>query len=557
MKRSAGTRARLGVQSRHGRVLKHGHGDTGNLVLGWRLDGNGDPEYWMSPGERPRPGAQSDSSLLTLPAESLGSNTIIVAQSGSGKSSFLSRIVEELLLSSSAHCLIIDPNSDFRYFPEVGSTGAWTAVSYNPTTHSGRLHTEKSAAEFKRRWSKIKHQITILTGGIPGPLSSPTMRRPTVGWRYLPQDFLTDGLDSVHRVEMRHCHTFFKSLAEIYETGLRLRSRASVAEEDHLRGSLDILRKVEPVFSSLAEARSENRLHGSEGILRLMEEELGQRMQLPGARAYSAVRTSANQTGSKEDLQHRREDFYYRRIARNLEKAAVAFGHFTDVTGRHYFGLLEDLHAEGILSDKLVEPSPRRVEILDLPSIKLRSTRNLLVASLLDLAIARATDEWESARAQVYTEPDSRPTRRPFFIILDEAHNFIPADDAAADSSLKLVRDRFRTIAAEGRKLGLFLILATQRPDKIDKFVLSECQNKAIMRLDSEASLSLVADALGMQDAKNVMRKRCVGTGYRALLTGRWTDYVSVPIYPAPRRTMEGGGSLDTGHWAPSEQQDS
>lgn len=525
------------------------------LVLGWKLDGNGDPEYWVSASGHPRPGSQPESSLVTLPARVLGTNTIIVAQSGSGKSSFLARLIEELLLSSPAHCLIIDPNSDFRYFPEVGNAAQWPGAKYNPKTHSGRLFTEKSAAEFKRRWSTIGGQIAILTGNVPEdiPSANSTMQAPTIHWRYVPPDFQLEGLDSVHRVEMRHCHTFFISLAEVCESGTILHTPGSEAE-----GSLDILGQVEPIFSALAEARDAGRLHGNEDVIRLMDNELGQRMPLPGGHSYSEAKTLGRLTISSEedggrtiDYRQAHEEFHYRRIARNLDKAAVAFGHFSNVTGRHYFGVLQDLHTAGLLSDRLEDAEPRRVEILDLPSIDIRSNRYLLVASYLDRVIARVTRDWEKARSATYLDPNSRPRRRPFFVVLDEAHNLIPGDDSAVDPSLKLVRDRIRVIAAEGRKLGLYLIVATQRPDKIDRFILSECQNKAVMRLDNEAALELVARALEMQDAEGTMRKRCLGSGYRVLLTGSWTEHKPVPMYPAPRRTMEGGGSLDESDWAP------
>lgn len=290
-----------------------------------------------------------------------------------------------------------------------------------------------------------------------------------------------------------------------------------------------------------------------------MDNELGQRMQLPGGHSYSEAKSLGRLTVSPESDDVRtisfrqvQEEFHYRRIARNLDKAAVAFGHFSNLTGRHYFAVLQDLHNASLLSDRLEEVGSRRVEVLDLPSIELRSNRYLLVASYLDRVIARATEAWEKARSATYLDPNSHPRRHPFFVVLDEAHNLIPGDDSLVDPSLKLVRDRIRIIAAEGRKFGLYLIVATQRPDKIDRFILSECQNKAVLRLDNEAALGFVANALEMQDAEGTMRKRCIGSGYRVLLAGRWTDHKAVPIYPAPRRTMEGGGSLDESDWLPT-----
>ena len=62
-----------------------------------------------------------------------------------------------------------------------------------------------------------------------------------------------------------------------------------------------------------------------------------------------------------------------------------------------------------------------------------------------------------------------------------------------------LVREQFRTIAAEGRKFGLFLILVSQRPDKLDDLVLSECGNKAILHLDSQSMVDKVIKTLGLE----------------------------------------------------------
>jgi DNA helicase HerA-like ATPase len=62
-------------------------------------------------------------------------------------------------------------------------------------------------------------------------------------------------------------------------------------------------------------------------------------------------------------------------------------------------------------------------------------------------------------------------TRVPVFVVLEEAHNFIPEEPR--NRAQAALRDQFRTIAAEGRKYGLFLILVSQRPDKLDHLILS------------------------------------------------------------------------------------
>ena len=50
-------------------------------------------------------------------------------------------------------------------------------------------------------------------------------------------------------------------------------------------------------------------------------------------------------------------------------------------------------------------------------------------------------------------------TRVPIFVVLDEAHNFVPRE--LRNSTEKALRDQFRTVAAEGRKYHVFLILVS------------------------------------------------------------------------------------------------
>lgn len=88
----------------------------GMLTLGWQVNATFSPKYWLEPGMRP--GRQQDSDLVMVPAEAMAYHTAIIAQSGSGKSFFLGRLVEEILLQTKARCLILDPNADFRRFAD-------------------------------------------------------------------------------------------------------------------------------------------------------------------------------------------------------------------------------------------------------------------------------------------------------------------------------------------------------------------------------------------------------------------------------------------------------
>ncbi len=68
----------------------------------------------------------------------------------------------------------------------------------------------------------------------------------------------------------------------------------------------------------------------------------------------------------------------------------------------------------------------------------------------------------------------------PFFIITDEAHNFAPqSKDGVSESPSKYI---LREIAQEGRKYGVFLILATQRPSLLDSTITAQLNTKFIFR---------------------------------------------------------------------------
>lgn len=64
----------------------------------------------------------------------------------------------------------------------------------------------------------------------------------------------------------------------------------------------------------------------------------------------------------------------------------------------------------------------------------------------------------------------------PFMVVTDEAHNFAPKGyDSPAKSVIK-------EIAQEGRKYGVFLLLATQRPTLLDETVTAQLNTKFIFR---------------------------------------------------------------------------
>lgn len=76
----------------------------------------------------------------------------------------------------------------------------------------------------------------------------------------------------------------------------------------------------------------------------------------------------------------------------------------------------------------------------------------------------------------------------PFFVIIDEAHNFAPKDSPYLIPSKRILK----TISQEGRKYGIFLILSTQRPSLLDDTILAQLATKFIFRTVRETDLRTI-----------------------------------------------------------------
>lgn len=88
--------------------------------------------------------------------------------------------------------------------------------------------------------------------------------------------------------------------------------------------------------------------------------------------------------------------------------------------------------------------------------------------------------------------------QRPVIVIVDEAHNFLGKHIGSEDGSARL--DAFELIAKEGRKYGLNICLATQRPRDITEGVLSQMGTLIVHRLTNDRDREVVERACGEID---------------------------------------------------------
>ncbi len=122
----------------------------------------------------------------------------------------------------------------------------------------------------------------------------------------------------------------------------------------------------------------------------------------------------------------------------------------------------------------------------------------------------------------------------PFFLIVEEAHNYCPERSFGETKASKIIRN----IASEGRKFGLGLCAISQRPARVDKSVISQCSTQLILKVTNPNDLkALSASVEGLtSSAEKEIQNLPIGT---ALITG----LTEVPLFVnvRPRLSLHGG----------------
>jgi len=187
-------------------------------------------------------------------------------------------------------------------------------------------------------------------------------------------------------------------------------------------------------------------------------------------------------------------------------------------------GQLESLLELGLFSgtetpaEELLRPG--RAAVIDMTGI-LPELQSMVVSRLL-------TDIFEARKRRLIS---------PGMVVVEEAHNYIPERGTGNAASTNIVR----TIAAEGRKFGLGLMVISQRPARVDKNVISQCNTQIIMRVTNPNDLKALSKGLeGMTTELEEEIKR-LPAGVAMLVSNEIERPVTVNV--RPRKSRHGGVS--------------
>lgn len=124
----------------------------------------------------------------------------------------------------------------------------------------------------------------------------------------------------------------------------------------------------------------------------------------------------------------------------------------------------------------------------------------------------------------------------PLLVVIEEAHRFCPE----RGEGKSMAGDIIKMIATEGRKFGIGLAVVTQRPARVDKNVISQCNTHIILKTTNPNDVkAIVSSVEGLNsDAINEIQRLPVGT---AIISGL---PLAAPIFVEirTRETLHGGG---------------
>lgn len=220
---------------------------------------------------------------------------------------------------------------------------------------------------------------------------------------------------------------------------------------------------------------------------------------------------------------------YDTNLRADVEQIAVSVDHFDELVLRANVRLCNDL-LHGYVQFDHIQPLLKRIES-HLPGLK----KVLSIAKDQSESKTLTAISFKKCSAEIkkvlplliakhyYNQHKSsveNPPNKTLHLIIDEAHNILSEQSTRESESWRDYRlELFEEIIKEGRKFGMFLTVASQRPADISPTIVSQIHNFFIHRLVNERDLYLIdntistLDRLSRELIPTLPRGACVVTG--------------------------------------------
>jgi DNA helicase HerA-like ATPase len=191
-------------------------------------------------------------------------------------------------------------------------------------------------------------------------------------------------------------------------------------------------------------------------------------------------------------------------------------------------GIFHDF--ENIELDEMFQPG--MCTLVQLNEVEPRQ-QQVIVAALLR-RVYQARIDTERGKLQ---RGDRNHVPFPVFCLLEEAHNFAPANADAVSS------DQLKIILSEGRKFGVGAGLISQRPGRLDSDVLSQCMTQCIMRITNPIDQNRIAESVESV-GRDMLRELPALSKGQVIVSGASVN-TPLMLRVRTRRTEHGGEDIN------------
>jgi len=159
-----------------------------------------------------------------------------------------------------------------------------------------------------------------------------------------------------------------------------------------------------------------------------------------------------------------------------------------------------------------LEETDSNIQIVDLKNV------NLEIKKVIPLLICKTNYDEQKNKRDTNKENSLN-------IIIDEAHNILSENSSRESESWKDYRlETFEEIIKEGRKFGVFLTIASQRPSDISPTIISQLHNYFIHRLMNDNDLRAINKAVSYLDKLSFDSISNLSTGC-CFIAGQMTQF--------------------------------
>ncbi|MDR6264860.1 ATP-binding protein [Roseobacter sp. N2S] len=192
-------------------------------------------------------------------------------------------------------------------------------------------------------------------------------------------------------------------------------------------------------------------------------------------------------------------------LIRDVLSGSAQYDHIQPLL-RRLEAVKEDLK-KVILVDDAHEETTKPLKVISLREVKQE------VKKIIPILVAKRYFEH-------HKETSTSPPSSTVHLVIDEAHNILSTQSSREAESWKDYRlELFEEIIKEGRKFGVFLTLASQRPSDISSTIVSQIHNYFIHRLVNDRDLALLDNSISTLDSvsksqiPSLPKGACVVTG--------------------------------------------